>query len=238
MKNLLVLDSRHKTNVETDGFTFKFKLNQCIKINGSVRLEQFIFQNSQYVFSKEKKSDRFIYIDNTGFPTTVTITGKFDTIDDFVKHFNSITSGLNIKMIYIKQLYEIQIQHLQGNMFSLTEYYTDGTLLSLIGFDKCQGNNVYTNTSTPKLFSQSLIYISIPELGVYNAITQGSKPYTFLVLSQQGFEIVSNINNTFANTFHVSDKNLDELTIQIRGSDGLPFVNNKGNANVIMILSY
>jgi hypothetical protein len=45
-----------QTNTEDhDGYTYKFKLNRNIKINGPVRLEQFIFQNSQYVFSEQKK---------------------------------------------------------------------------------------------------------------------------------------------------------------------------------------
>ena len=77
--------------------------------------------------------------------------------------------------------------------------------MDLVGFKKLnQGANVYTNVNTPKFFSlsRSLIYISIPELGTYSITTKGilssSKPYTYLVLSKPGFEIVSNINNTFA----------------------------------------
>ena len=108
--------------------------------------------------------------------------------------------------------------------------------MSLIGFKKL---NQGANVNTPKLFSQSLIYISIPELGTYSITTKGinssSEPYTFLVLSKPGFEIVSNINNTFAN---VKDKDIDEFSMRIHDSDGLPFVNNKGNANFIIILSY
>ena len=38
--------------------------------------------------------------------------------------------------------------------------------------------------------------------------------------------------------FYVSNKNLDELTVRICSSDGLSFVNNKGNANFVMIISY
>ena len=87
-------------------------------------------------------------------------------------------------------------------------------------------------------FQPKDMYISIPELGTTNSITKNSRPFTFIVLSQPGFEIVSNINNTIENTFFVSNKDLDELTIQIRGADGLPFVNNKGSGNVILILSY
>ena len=45
--------------------------------------------------------------------------------------------------------------------------------MSLIGYNKLnQGLNTYTNTDTPKLFSQNLIYISIPELGMYNVTTK------------------------------------------------------------------
>ena len=141
-------------------------------------------------------------------------------------------------MQYTPYLYEFQIQHSDGNIFNLSEYYDDGIFMQLIGYNKVnQGANVYTNVNIPKLFSQSLTYIQIPELGTVNAITKNSIPYTFTVLSQQGFEIVY-INNTFDNSFDVSDKNLDELTVRIKGSDGLPFVNNKGNANVILVLSY
>jgi len=115
--------------------------------------------------------------------------------------------------------------------------------MSLIGFKRLnQGANVYINVDTPKLFSQRLIYVSIPELGTYSIITKGisssSKPYTYLVLSKPGFEIVSNINNTFANEFYVKYKDIDELNVRIHDSDGLPFVNNKGNANFIIVLSY
>jgi len=242
-KQLLVFDSQFRTNIEkTDGdeYEYKFKLNKSIQINGPVHLEQFIFQNSQYVFNSEKKSNKFIYTDNNGIETIITIEGKYETIDDFVKQFNKLTQALNIKMIYTSYLYEIKIPHLNGSAFSLSEFYDlDGTFMKLIGFNKVNhGQNVYSNMNTPKLFSQSLISVSIPEFGTYNTITQGSKPYTFLVLSQQGFEIVANINTTFSNTFYVSNKNLDELTTKIRDSDGLPFVNNKGNANAILVLNY
>ena len=239
-KQILILDSKYRTNFEdTDGQEYKFKLTKNIKFNGYVRLEQFLFQNSQYVFSNQKRSDKFIYTDYQGNITIITLQGKFDTTNDFVKRFNELTSTLNIKMQYTPYLYEFQIQHLNGNIFNLSEYYDDGIFMQLIGFNKVnQGSNVYTNINIPKLFSQSLTYIAIPEFGTLNAITLNSIPYTFTVLSQQGFEIVSNINNTFDNSFYVSDKNLDELTVRIKGSDGLPFVNNKGNANVILVLSY
>ena len=239
-KQLLILESKYRTNTQdTNGSEYKFKLKTNININGTVRLEQFIFQNSQYTFSADKKSDKFVFTSNTGVPTTITIQGKFDTIDDFVKRFNVVTAGLNITMIYTSYLYEIKITHTQGLSFGLSEYYTDGTFTSLIGYNKInQGLSVYTNIDTPKLFSQNLIYIAIPELGCYSVTTKDSRPFTFAVLTQQGFEVVANINNTFANSFYVSNKNLDEITIRICSSDGLSFVNNKGNANFVMILSY
>ena len=239
-KQLLILESKYRTNTQdTNGSEYKFKLKSNININGTVRLEQSIFQNSQYTFSADKKSDKFVFTSNTGVPTTITIQGKFDTIDDFVKRFNVLTAGLNITMIYTSYLYEIKITHTQALNFSLSEYYTDGTFMSLIGYNKLnQGLNTYTNTDTPKLFSQNLIYITIPEIGCYNVTTKDSRPFTFAVLTQQGFEVVANINNTFANSFYVSNKNLDELTVRICSSDGLSFVNNKGNANFVMILSY
>ena len=148
-------------------------------------------------------------------------------------------------MKYMASLYEIQIQRNddQGTNFSLEEYYDDGTFMDLIGFKRLnQGSNFYTNVDTPKLFSQRLMFISMPELGTYSITTKGinssSKPYTYLVLSKPGFEIVTNINNTFANEFYVNDRDVDEISVRIHDSDGLPFVNNKGNANFIIVLSY
>ena len=78
-------------------------------------------------------------------------------------------------MTYTTALYEIKIQHLDGVNFSLGDYYDEGnSLMDLIGFKKLnQGANVYTDVNTPKLFSQSLIYISIPELGTYSITTKG-----------------------------------------------------------------
>ena len=73
-----------------------------------------------------------------------------------------------------------------------------------------QRANNYTNISVPKLFSQSYIYITLPEIGICSTYPKNSKPFTFLVLSQPGFEVVSYINNTFANEFYVSNKELDE----------------------------
>ena len=231
--SLLVLDSRYRINQEdVDGYSYKFKLNKKIRINGPVRLEQFIFQNSQYVFSKEKKSDKFL-IDNTPY----IIEGRFENIDSFVKAFNVYSP--NVKMSYSPQLYEIKVQHLTGAVFSFKEYYDDGNFMALLGYKKInEGINFYTNINIPRLFSQTLTYITIPELGVYNTYTMGSKPYTFLIAGQPGFEIVSNINNTFANIFHVSDREVDEITVQIRDNTGMSFVNNKGDSNFIMIMSY
>ena len=153
-------------------------INKSIQINDPVGLEQFIFQNSQYVFSSEKRSNKFVYTDINGIKTVIIFEGKFETIDDFVKQFNKVTQTLNIKMAYTSYLHEIKIQHLNGNIFGHSEYYSlDGTFMKLIGFNKVnQGQNVYTNINTPKLFSQSLIYVSLPGFGTYNTITQGKKP--------------------------------------------------------------
>ena len=110
----------------------------------------------------------------------------FDNADAFVKGFNEVMSsnGIQIRMTYVSYLYEIRIQHLGGTKFSLEEYYDDGTFMELIGFRRLnQGNNVYINVDTPKLFSQRLIFISMPELGTYSITTKGlnfsSKPYTY-----------------------------------------------------------
>jgi len=250
-RQLLVLDSKFRTNPEDKDHLYKFKLNAKIRFNGNIKLEQFIFQNSQYVFSAEKKSDKIIYTEEGGLPMTINLKGTFDNTDAFVKGFNETMSnnGIQIRMKYTASLYEFQIQHLNGINFSLNDYYDvaneehNGSFLSLIGFGKTnQGSNVYTNINTPKLFSQRLIFISLPELGTYSIATKGiyssSKPYTYIVLSKPGFEIVANINNTFANEFYVNGRDIDELSVRIHDSDGLPFVNNKGNANFIIVLSY
>jgi len=36
----------------------------------------------------------------------------------------------------------------------------------------------------------------------------------------------------------VNDQDVDEISVRIHDSDGLPFVNNKGKANFIIVLSY
>ena len=187
-----------------------------------IKLEQFIFQNSQYVFSPEKRSDKFIYTEEGNDPIDININGMFDNIDAFVKGFNDVMSinGIQIRMKYTASLYEIKIlrNDNQDTKFSLEEYYDNGTFMDLIGFRRSnEGSNVYTNINTPKLFSQRIIFISIPELGTYSITTRGinssSKPYTYLVLSKPGFEIVANINNTFANEFYVNDRDIDELSV-------------------------
>ena len=53
-RHLLVLDSKFRINPEDKEHLYKFKLNARIRFNGNIKLEQFIFQNSQYVFSSEK----------------------------------------------------------------------------------------------------------------------------------------------------------------------------------------
>ena len=54
-RQLLILESKYRTNPQdTNGSEYKFKLKTNINVNGTVRLEQFIFQNSQYTFSSDK----------------------------------------------------------------------------------------------------------------------------------------------------------------------------------------
>ena len=77
-RQLLVLDSKFRINPEDKDHLYKFKLNARIIFNGMVKLEQFIFQNSQYVFNPEKKSDKFIYIEEGDFPVIIIIKGMFD----------------------------------------------------------------------------------------------------------------------------------------------------------------
>ena len=106
-----------------------------IRFNGKIKLEQFIFQNSQYVFSQEKKLDRFLYTEEGNVPVTINLKGMFDNTDSFVKNFNEVMTGagIRIRMKYIASLYELQIQHLDGINFSLEGYYDDGAFLDLIG---------------------------------------------------------------------------------------------------------
>ena len=89
-RQLLVLDSKFRTNPEDKDHLYKFKLNARIRFNGKIELEQFIFQNSQYVFSPEKKSDRFTYTEEGNLPVTISIKGMFDNTDAFVKGFNEV----------------------------------------------------------------------------------------------------------------------------------------------------
>ena len=128
-RQLLVLDSKFRINPEEKDHLYKFKLNAKIRFNGMIKLEQFIFQNSQYVFSPEKKFDKFIYTEDGNLPVTINIKGMFDNTDTFVKYFNGVMSsnGHGIRMKYTASLYEIKIQHLDGTNFSLEEYYDDGT---------------------------------------------------------------------------------------------------------------
>ena len=134
-RQLLVLDSHFRTNPEDKDHLYKFKLNARIKFNGMIKLEQFIFQNSQYVFSSEKKTDKFIYTEEGEDPLVINLKGMFDNTDSFVKYFNEVMSdnGIRIRMTYISSLYEIKIQHLDGVNFSLGEYYDEGTMMDLIG---------------------------------------------------------------------------------------------------------
>ena len=120
-RQLLVLDSKFRTNPEDKDHLYKFKLNARIRFNGMIKLEQFIFQNSQYVFSSEKKTDKFIYTEEGHDPVVINLKGMFDNTDSFVKYFNEIMSNnvISIRMTYISTLYEIKIQHLDGMNFSL-----------------------------------------------------------------------------------------------------------------------
>src|SRR5690606_34895737 len=113
-RNLLVLDSHFRINPEEKDHLYKFKLNARIRFNGMIKLEQFIFQNSQYVFSSEKKTDKFIYTEVDHDPIIINLKGMFDNTDSFVKYFNEIMSNneIRIRMTYISALYEIKIQHL------------------------------------------------------------------------------------------------------------------------------
>ncbi len=85
-----------ETNVSYD-IIIIIIINKRIQLNGIIILEQFVFQNSQYTFSEEKKTNKF-FIDNTEYE----ILGKFDTVDAFVKHFNTLNP--NIKMVYYPHL--------------------------------------------------------------------------------------------------------------------------------------
>ncbi len=117
---MIILNPKH---AETIKGGYKFKLNKRIQLNGTIRLEQFVFQNSQYTFSEEKMTNKF-FIDNTEYE----ILGKFDTVDAFVKLFNTLNP--NIKMEYFPHLFEMRIQSLKGVPFELND---NGRFLSLLG---------------------------------------------------------------------------------------------------------
>ena len=89
-RQLLVLDSKFRTNPEDKDHSYKFKLNGRIRFDRRIRLEQFIFQNSQYVFSTEKKTDKFIYTeegeDGNPHDHTINLKGMFDNTDSFIKY--------------------------------------------------------------------------------------------------------------------------------------------------------
>ena len=90
-RQILVLDSKFRTNPEDKDHLYKFKLNARIKFDGMIRLEQFIFQNSQYVFSSDKKTDKFIYTENgedgnPQYSVVINLKGMFDNTDTFVKY--------------------------------------------------------------------------------------------------------------------------------------------------------
>lgn len=240
--SILVLDSRYRYNKEDNsGYEYKFKLNRTLKLSGNVKLEQFVFQNSQYTFSSENKSNKFIFENITvpSGPIPITITGTFNNIDDFLKAFNDAVNPYNITLSFNKQLYELTLRHSYGYQFKFNEFYDNGGFMNMIGFNKInEGSTSYTNVNIPKLFSQSLIYITIHEIGLINTFVENSKPYTFAITTQSGFEISYSQNNTFENTFYVDNRETDVLTIQIRNNDGLPFYNDKGDASFILILSY
>ena len=58
-RQLLVLDSKFRVNPEDKDHLYKFKFDAKIRFNGKIKLEQFIFQNSQYVFSHERNQTDF-----------------------------------------------------------------------------------------------------------------------------------------------------------------------------------
>jgi len=112
MRQILALDSKYRTNPEDKEHSYKFRLNQKIRLNGVIRLEQFIFQNSQYVFSKEKKTNKFIYTESeTAVPKIVAFEGMFDNTDTFGKKFNEVinNNSIPIRMTYSNILYEIKV---------------------------------------------------------------------------------------------------------------------------------
>jgi hypothetical protein len=243
MKQTIVLDSRYRINPEvTDGSIYKFRTSTHLNFKSTVRMEQFIFQNSQYVFSDEKGTSTLNFTINNQ-ETTVKFYGTFTTVDDFIKAFNKTMDDNqlpNIRISYNVFLNESQIQNTDQKVFTLS----GKGFLDLLGYqDNLQGQMFYKNTNVPKLFNQDLIYITIPELGYYTSVIKGisggtTMNYTFMVLSPPGFQITSTYNNTFENDFYTGVKSLDELSVIIRGPDGKAFVNNKGNASFIIILSF
>ena len=61
MRQLLVLDSKYRTNPEEKEHEYKFKLNTKMKINGIIRLEQFVSRiHSMFLTQRRKAINLYI----------------------------------------------------------------------------------------------------------------------------------------------------------------------------------
>ena len=241
MRSILLLDSRNKINNDSDGYEFRFKLNKYIDMKGKVKIESFVFQNSEYVFSSKNKSDKFVFENlttETG-PIIVCITGTFTDATSFVQKFNSLMSIYNVKMTYTPELYEFKVMHTGGNLIRFDDFYGEsGNFMTLIGFQTTNtGSSFYTNTRIPKMFSYQNIFIYIPEFGTYDCYTSGSKPFTFLIHSKPSFETVIKNNETYSYELR-KPITVGELTVQLRNDSGHTFLNAKEDINFKLVLSY
>ncbi len=111
--------------------------------------------------------------------------------------------------------------------------------MSLLGFSLVLLTNAitYTLSLIPKPFTKNLMYVEIPEIGVYGSYTKGSVPFTYLILTEPGLEVTLNKNDKFQNKF-LKDCLTRKLTIRVKDSAGKPFFSNKQGSNFLLILSH
>lgn len=243
VRKQILLDSRYNLSPDVNNKGYSFKFDKVIEMSaGELRIENFIFQNSEYVFSSanERKTERFIFqnVTQDGPLYDFTIKGTFADANSFLSKFNSLLTSHNVKMTYNAEELEFKIFHTGGDVFKFSDYYDDGKFMEMLGFEHTnEGANFYVNTKIPKLFSTQNLFIYMDEIGAYDGQVVGIQPYTFVIQTKPSFETIINNNETYAFplAFPLSIKN---LTIHLKNDSGLSFSNVKSNANFKMVLSY
>ena len=127
-----------------------------------------------------------IYTEEGNGPITINIKGMFDNTDTFVKYFNEVMSNnaTRIRMLYTAHLYEIRIQHHDGNNFTLEEYYDDGTFTELIGFNRLNQVVIFRPMLILQSFSHKDSYLFLClNLEHIRLQRKGQIPHQNLILS-------------------------------------------------------